>query len=311
MNKTGFTALNHRRYVRLFVAVTLLLLVATVLYFAINRGTTLIRMRAERNGDAVSVEKLWEEGKYNSLAKVAENLLIEDPMNKDALLFAGYSRYFLAISRLLAEERTRDLDLTIRHLRLLLAHGDTPHPERVHYVLGKAYLLKGQYWSDLAVKYLSLSIDYGYEPDDIYEYLGKAYATMGRNEDSLKWYLKAAEKYSTDRLFITLGEEAFKLGYYNDAAEYYHKAVELSHDDSLKKKGLLQLGQLYYDVGNYKEARKILERLVDMDSNNKEYLFLFAETLYALGESYKARVFWLKVTRIDPLHKGALLRLYD
>lgn len=279
--------------------------------FALRRGADLIQRRSSEVGTAASVEDLWAEGDYADVARLAEERLRLDPMDRNALLFAGYSRYFLAISRLAAEERNSDLDSAVGHLRLLRARGGTPHPERVDYMLGKAYLIKGIYWSDLAVEYLESALRAGYEPEDIHEFLGRAYSALGDVNSALQWYEKAAEYHPTDRLLITLGGEAFKLGLYDEASEYYRRAVDVSRDDSVKEQGLSQLGRLYYDVGNYEAAREVLERLIDMESGNENYLFLLAETYYELGMSGKARSYWFAVTRIDPRHVGALRRLYD
>ena len=255
MNRRAFTTLGHKRRIRLVIAAVSLVFVGFIVYLALDRGADLLRKRAGKANDIVSVEDLWEDGRYSTLTEVAEEHLLTEPMDRDALLFAGYSRYFLAISRMSTEERTNDLNQAIRHLRLLLARGGTPNPERVEYMLGKAYLAKGKYWSDLAVQYLRSALASGYEPADIYEYLGRAYSAMGGVDSALKWYLKALAKSPTDRLLLTIGEQSFKLGRYNDAAEYYRQAIEKSRDDSLKKRGLLQLGQLYYDVGNYEMAK--------------------------------------------------------
>ena len=307
MIRSGFSASRRRRWFRLLVILTS----GALVFLALRRGAGLIQRRTQGAKNVVSVEDLWNKGDYADVSAIAEKRLDIDPMDRDALLFAGYSRYFLAISRLSTEERNSDLDLAIRYLRILQARGGTPYPERVDYVLGKAYLTKGRYWSDLAVKYLSSALDAGYEPDDIHEYLGRAYSEVGDVDVALKWYEKAAEDHPTDRILITLGTEAFKLGRYDEAAAYYNRAVKVSRDDSLKKKGLSQLSQLYYDLGNYEMAREVLESLVSMESGNEDYLFLLGETYHELGMKSEARSYWFAVTRIDPGHVGALKRLYD
>jgi tetratricopeptide (TPR) repeat protein len=267
--------------------------------------------RTNISRNVISISELWDEGKYNEVITIAEDRLANNPMDRDALLFAGYSRFFLAISRLSVEERNIDLDAAVRHLRLLKARGGTPHPERVDYILGKAYLLKGTYWADLAIYYLQASLDAGYKSEDSYEFIGRAYSQLGDIESALKWYELAAESHPTDRLLITLGEEAFKLGHYDDAAEYYRLSIDGTKDESLKKRGLSQLGQLYYDVGNYTMARGVLESLVSMEPDNQDYQFLLGETYHELGMDREARSTWFIVTRINPRHVGALHRLYD
>ena len=134
---------------------------------------------------------------------------------------------------------------------------------------------------------------------------------MEEPEKALSWFQKAAESHPTDRLLLTLGEEAFKLGHYDDAADYYRQSIKSTRDESLKKRGLSQLGQLYYDVGNYSMARGVLESLVSMEPGNQNYQFLLGETYHELGYEKEARNVWHAVTRINPKHVGALHRLYD
>lgn len=311
VREIGFSAASRRRAIRFAVVSSWLAAFVLLGIFALRRGADLIQRRASAVSTALSVEDLWARGDYADVSRLAEERLAVDTMDRDALLFAGYSRYLLAISRLSAEERDSDLDLAVGYLRLLRARGGTPHPERVDYVLGKAYLTKGRYWSDLAVQYLESAVDAGYEPEDIHEFLGRAYSALGDVNSALEWYEKAAEYNPTDRLLITLGREAFKLGLYDKAADYYQRAVQVSRDDLVKEQGLFQLGRLYYDVGNYEEARKILEILIDMEGGNENHLFLLAETYYELGMTRQARSYWFAVTRIDPRHVGALRRLYD
>ena len=309
MARRGFT--SRRRPLRILIAVIAAALIGGLVYLSINRSARLFRQRSENTGEVISISSLWDEGRYGEVAVIAESRLLNDPMDHDALLFAGYSRFFLAISRLSAAERNADLDSSIGYLRLLKARGDTPNPERVDYVLGKAYLYKGPFWSDLAVDYLMASLEAGYDAIDIYEHMGRAYSEIGRRAEALEWYEKAARSNPTDRLLITLGEEAFELGSYDRAAEYYRMAIEATRDDSLEKRGLSQLGQLYYDVGNYTTARGVLESLVEMEPGNEDYQFLLGETYLELGMTAEARRAWHAAARINPRHIGALRRLYD
>ncbi len=275
-----------------------------------TRGARLFQQRSKNADEVVSISALWDDRLYGEVAELAETRLQNDPMDRDALLFAGYSRFFLAISRLSTAERNADLDASIRYLRLLKTRGDTPDPERVDYVLGKAYLYKGTFWADLAVHYLTASLEAGYQAPDTYEHLGRAYSEMGNRENALAWYEKAAQTNPTDRLLLTLGEEAFSLGSYDKAAEYYLQSIDATKDESLEKRGLSQLGQLYYDVGNYTMARGVLESLVEMEPGNENYQFLLGETYHELGMRSEARRAWHATARINPRHIGALSRLY-
>lgn len=309
MTRTGFT--RHRHKAKKLILSTAFIAVIIILGAALYRGADMFHRRTEQKNDTTTISQLWDEGRYAEVALTAEDILSKNQMDRNALLYAGYSRFFLAISRISAEERTQDLDRSIKYLRLLKVRGDTPNPERVDYVLGKAYLLKGRYWADLAVKYLLSSLDGGYKAEDSYEFIGRGYSEMGDSERALEWYERAADDHPTDKLLLTLGQEAFSLGLYDQAARFYRRMIDETKDESLKKRGLSQLGQLYYDVGNYAMARGVLERLVELEPRDANYRFLLGETYYELGMDAEARRSWLAVTRIDPEHVGALRRLYD
>jgi tetratricopeptide (TPR) repeat protein len=294
----------------LLLVITLILLVGAVAA-SLLRGADLFKKRVDGYREQLSIGRLWEEGRYAEIADIAEARLEKSPVDTGALLYSGYAHFYMAISRLSAEERLADLEKAITRLRLLKALDMTDRPERIDYILGKSYLLKGAYWADLAALYLESSLTAGYLASDSYEFIGRAHSALGNLEIALEWYAKAAESYPTDRLFLTLGREAFQLGRYNESESYYLRGIEETRDEALRKRGLSELGRLYYDVGNYARARDVLEELVILEPNDPEIHFLIGETYLALEDEDSARRSWFRVTRIDPGHVGALRRLYD
>ena len=283
----------------------------TLIYLAVSKGVLLFREKINISGSVVTISDLWQLGNYAEVAAVAEKELKEHPLDRSALIYAGFAHFHLAIARLSAEERNSDLDMAIAYLRLLKAIDDTDNPGQVDYILGKAYLLKGTYWADLAIKYLQASLDLGYESDDSFEFMGKAYSMLGDVENALFWYELAAETHPTDRLLITLGDEASRLGRYESAVEYYKQSIDTTKNEELKSRALSHLGQLYYDVGNFLMAKEVFETLVSIEPNNQDYQFNLGETYYQLGMNTEARNAWFAVFRINPEHIGVLHRLYD
>jgi len=278
---------RRRKLRNILYAALVLVSFAALIYLAVRKGVLLFRERSGIFGDndIITVSDLWQLGNYVEVAATAEKELEKNPLDRNSLLYAGFSRFYLAIARLSAEERNSDLDRAIAHLRLLKAAGGADNPAQVDYVLGKAYLFKGKYWADLAIRYLQTSFDSGYESEDILEFIGRAYSMLDEVENALLWYELAAEKHPTDRLLITLGNEAFKLGRYESAAEYYKRSIDTTKDEELKNKGLSYLGQLYYDVGNFIMAKDIFETLVDIEPNNQDYQFGLGEIYRQLGIS--------------------------
>lgn len=286
---------------------------AILAYLALSKGVLLFRKQSiiSGNNDAITLVDLWQLGSYAEVIIIAENELEKHPLDRSALLYSGFAHFHLAIARLSVEERNSDLDTAITYLRLLKAIGTTDNPAQVDYILGKAYSLKGRYWADLAIRYLQASFDSGYKSDDSLEFMGRAYSMLGDVEDALFWYELAAETHPTDRLLITLGDEAFKLGRYESAVGYYRRSIDITKDEELKIKGLSHLGQLYYDVGNFLMAKEVFETLVNIEPDNQDYQFNLGEVYHQLEMNIEARNAWLAVFRINPKHVGALNRLYD
>jgi len=286
---------------------------SALIYLAVNKGVLLFKERSiiSRDNDATMIVDLWQLGDYAEVAAIAEKELERHPLDRSALLYAGFSHFHLAIAKLSVEERNLSLNTAIAYLRLLKAIGDTNNPAQVDYILGKTYLLKGRHWADLAIKYLQASFNSGYKSDDSLEFMGRAYSMLGDVENALFWYELAAETHPTDRLLITLGDEAFKLGRYESAVEYYKRSIDITKDEELKSKGLSHLGQLYYDVGNFLMAKEVFETLVNIEPDNQDYQFNLGEVYHQLGMNIEARNAWFAVFRINPRHVGALHRLYD
>jgi len=314
MARIGIASISRRKKLRGVLYVGLVLgFLATLVYLALGKGVSLFREKTNIAGDkgGITIADLWRFGNYAEVASIAEAELEEHPLSKSALLYAGFSRFHLAIASLSTEERNSDLNMAIAYLRLLKAIGDISNPGQVDYILGKAYLLKGTYWSDLAIRYLQASLDSGYNSIDSFEFMGRAYSMLGDVEKALYWYELAAETHPTDRLLITLGDEAFKLGRYESAVEYYKRSIDTTKNEELKSKGLSHLGQLYYDVGNFLMAKEVFEKLVNIEPDNQDYQFTLGEIYHQLGMNIEARNAWLAVFRINPRHVGVLHRLYD
>ena len=279
--------------------------------FALYSGAGIFRTILQKKNQDYSISELWSKQEYGTILELTERTLEESPLDPVALMFRGYSYFLLALSRVSVENRNADLDKSIYYLRQLKALPDFGEKSEIDYILGKTYLFKGHYWADMAIRYLNNAYNAGNNAPDLLEFIAKAYYELGELDMAYQWYKIAEEKYPTDRLFMALGNVAFKLGDYEESAQYYIRSVETTKDDLLKKTGLFQLAQLYYDIGNYLKGLEVLEYLVSMQEKNYEFWFLLAETYYELGKTTEARRAWHTVTRINPEHVGALRRLYN
>jgi len=291
-----------------------LLLTVMVLSFSlwgILRGSVFFNSQLKSQPTDLNLLRLWNLRDYDSILELTEASLAVNPMDIYSLIFSGFSEYQKAISQIAVDEVDYYLDKAVLDLRKALIIKDTPQKKLVYYILGKSYLYKGKYYADLSIKYLQLAIDAGYENLDSYEFLGEAYSNLGDYEKSISCYETALKKFKSDRLYLKIAEDSFKFREYDKAAEYYTILVDRTHDESLRKKGLFQLGKLYYDIKNLSKAEETLITLTDMDSTVAEAYFLLGEINFLKNNKKAARKYWHQTLRIDPEHRGARLRLYN
>ena len=296
-----------RRWLIVLAAFTGLVVAVWGLTNGYRRYRRNIRVQQDQEG----IVDLWEKQDYETILSLGESTLSESPLDVGALAYAGYSSYYLAVSRKSQEERNSFLDRAIRHLRLRNVTVSDDLTPMIDYVLGKAYYLKGPSYADLADYYLRRSLDAGYRNDDTYEFLGQAASALGDYKTSLDWFTLAARDRPTDRLLLRMGEDSISLGRYDDAAAYFMRSLDVTRDDALRKKGLFQLGKLYYDMKNFTRARDTLAELAELAPDDAEAHFLLGEVYFELGDMASARREWFRTTYIRPDHRGALLRLYD
>ncbi len=291
--------------------VIFLLLSITIALFGIIRGASYFSSRINSQPSTQSLRSLWQKGDYLSVLNITDSNLEQNPMDAHSLFFRGLASYYTAVSQISAEDESLYLNNAIVSLRKLLIRPDAPKIEIVYYVLGKSYLMKGRYYANTALEYFQKARDAGYENSDTFEFMGEAYSILGNFEKSIEYYEKALNNNNSDRLYLKIAEDCFNFGEYNKSAVYYNELLKRTNDESLKKKGLFQLGKLYYDIENFKMAEETFQKLNAIDPGVAESHFMLGETYFYLNDMTEARREWHRTLRIDPEHRNARLRLYN
>ncbi|MBI9099577.1 MAG: tetratricopeptide repeat protein [Spirochaetaceae bacterium] len=286
---------------------TIILLIALLALF---KGAAGLNQNLTTQIDSVDISLIWESGDYDRIIELTEQELEENPLDTIALIYCGFSYFYKGVSQVSNERAIPLLDRAIFLLRKVLVQEDVPMKSRIYYILGKAYLHKNYYYSDLAVFYLGKSIEDGYVNDDSFEYMGQAYSLLGDYNQSINFYLKALEINATDMLYLKISEDYIRNRMYDESEKYLKLMIDTTRDELLKKKGLFQLANLYYDMKNYSRAETVLLELIGLEKGNENYHFLLGEVYFFLNDIPKARSEWHKTARINPKHVGALRRLY-
>jgi len=291
--------------------ILLLLLIALLLYFALTSGSQRFAETLNSKAETPEMFRLWDEGKYSELFDFTRQQQEIYPLDKDLLFLEGASSFYIAISRISTEEKMDYLNHAILTLRKLITLNPTSYLAQAHYLLGKAYLGKGSYYADLAVKNLLESIQLEYVNTDSYEYLAEAYSLVGEYEKSLFYLHEVLEYSSSDKVLVKLAENSYLNSDYQQAEDFFLKALEQSQDEILKKDVLFQLGSMYFNLKNYIQAEKVLSQYLEIDYNNRDAHFMLGETYFYLGDNRAARLEWHRAERIDPYYRPVLIRLYN
>lgn len=140
---------------------------------------------------------------------------------------------------------------------------------------------------------------------------------LGRYDESAGVYEKAKEMRRDDEKYLDpfikgklanmhaeLGKIYKDLGLYDDAAEEYKKALNLRPEFIDIR---VNLGVVYRNGKNYQQSVKELEEAINLNPDFPDGITQLGLTYYAMGQLDKAKHEWLKVLRIRPGDKMAMM----
>lgn len=272
----------------------------------------------QHNKDKITIKNLkekWLEYDYSGLYEIGKSFLQENPYNNTALTYYSYACFYLAVSQNDTFQAQEYLDECINNLRLASYDASKSLLPQLQYMLGKAYFYKNTistyYYADLAVKYLTLARENGYEADDIAEYLGLSYASLGMTMESISAFTEALLVRESDTLLLSIAEQYYKANQYGASEQYLYRVITNSENEEIITKSKILLGQINIDKENYDEAMKIYNDIILANDN-------CADAHYGIGIIYekqnnlvKARAEWRKTLKIQVNHAGALKKLSD
>ena len=262
-----------------------------------------------------TIKQSWNSYDYQMVYEQGKIFLQDKPYNNTALTYYGYACFYLAVSQIDNYRAQEYLDECINNLRLAMYDASKSLLPQLQYMLGKAYFYKNTvttyYYADLAIKYLNLAKQNGYVADDISEYLGLSYASLGMTMESIGAFTEALIVRESDSLLLSIGEQYYKAGQIDAAKQYLFRIIDNSSNDEIILKCKLLLGNIYIDTN---EIDKALEQFNDVIKTNDDS----ADAHYGLGLIYEkqdnlvaARAEWRKVRKIQPNHAGALKKLSE
>jgi len=293
------------------IVFTILLLISILIFIIIN-GNSPNKIFSTKivSQEDITLDTLWDEGKYKELTERCEEIMITDPLNPEALIYNGFSYFFLGIAQFTLEDQLPLLDSAIINLRKALLLRSSPLSGKVNYILGKSYYHKGRFYLDQAIFYLNKSISLEYLNSDTYKYLGLSYSELGFYDEGIKYFLMSGEDEKDDMLYLVIGQTYHKLGDNTNSELYLKRAIEINDDLRVEIKSRFLLGKIYYENDELQKAEDQYNLILDKDPKSADAHYYLAEIYLKRENTIKARAEWRKTLELDPSHYGALLRLY-
>ncbi|MCQ2597973.1 MAG: tetratricopeptide repeat protein [Treponema sp.] len=313
--KNENTAKRKSHIVRnILISVALIVVIATVISFSVFGIIKLNRNRIT----ARTLARYWSEtdfSKYEKIYNDGKLLLQNEPFNNTALIYYGYSCFYLAVSQTDSSEIQKYLDECISSLRLAIYSAREKTLPQIHYMLGKAYFYKNKiaenFYADLTIENLNKALVLGYEADDIYEYLGMSYAALGKTTESIAAFSEALLVRESGNLLVSIAEQYMKNGMTSSSKQYLYRVINSSDNDLLIEKSRIMLANIYLEEENYEDAQKEFEEVLKNNKNSDDAHYGIGVIYEKQGNLVLARSEWRNTLKIRANHQGALKKLSE
>ncbi len=297
-----------RNIIRVAVVILIMSAIAFATVFFIKRYTR----------DRITIKTIkeaWESYDYQKVYELCKVFLQDDTYNNSALTYYSYACFFLAQSQTDTQQAQSYLDECINNIRVALYEADKTLIPQLQYMLGRAYFYKNtittHYYADLAVKYLLLAKENGYKADDIAEYLGLSYASLGMTMESIAAFTEALLVRESDSLLLAIAEQYYKANELNAAEQYLFRIIKNSDNEDIVLKSENLLGTIYIDKEDYEGALKEFENVLKKNENSADAHYGIGVIYEKQGNIVKARSQWRKALKIQVNHADALQKMSE
>lgn len=256
-----------------------------------------------------SVYADWTAEHYLESYLKASEILARRPLDGEMLALKGFSAYYLSAAQVDSTEAQTYLVESIVSLRNAWHRVAQQERVPIAYVLGKAYYQRGFYYADLAMRYLDYANAAGASYPDLHEFRALAASLLGNHEVAIRAFTESLTTEPSDLLLFTLATSYAKNGDMEKAKQYFREADRTTKDELLSLRCKAELGLMFLTEGKIDEAEAEFILILEKDANS-------ADALYGLGVVYdsrqdlvKARSYWRKAVRVNPMHAGARQKL--
>lgn len=268
------------------------------------------RFLFSRSDSTAYLAKMWSLQDYEKVYTAASNILDKRFLDNAALTYKGYSGFYMAVGGDDPKIALDYLDSAIISLRLAMVQAKKNVLPQIEYMLGKSYFYKDtmasyHYYADLSLQYLLDARRLGYKAQDIPEYLGLSYASLGMTNESIAAFTEALLSRESDVLLLAIAQQYYKNHQYPAAKQYLSRVETLSENDDIKMKAYILLGNIALEEEDYDMAKDKFSLVLDMDKNSADSYYGLGVVYEKKGDLARARSMWRTALRLQNTHAGA------
>ncbi|WKC79161.1 tetratricopeptide repeat protein [Borreliella turdi] len=312
------------RYLRYIVYLFMIFIFVFLIYYILSYFKSFSNSYLKAGPTEVDLLLLWDKKEYKEIIDYAENDIKNHRFDFNLNLLLGFSYFYYSLIVNEGYLKGEFLDKSIERLRFLISINNGVSIGPLYYILGKAYSHKGEFYSELAVKFLkkALSIDnfdFMNIKEDIFEYLGYSYQLLRDYRSSLKFFEKAYNENKSDLVLWSLAYVNYKLNDVNKSIEYIKKIIKEEQeklskgektDENLIQKVYLLYGDILLDKGDYDNAFNYYNKVLEINSSNSSVYVKIGDIYRKRDKDYpKARKYWREALNLNPYLESARERL--
>ena len=175
------------------------------------------------------------------------------------------------------------------------------YPRSAKYYYNLAYVQSLQNKKAEAMKNLEKSLNFGAEKASTYRYIARLYEDMGDLNGAEMALRKALQEVPRNtEILSALSKVLISRSKWNDAIFHLQKTIDLSTGKLEKANAYYNLGRVYFEIGNYKNAMFVLEKAYALDPKNTAFIALLGKVYADAGHPHKSIDLYKKELRDNP-----------
>ncbi len=299
-----------KKILLLVVGVLIVSTLVTVVLVLKNTSNIPSEQSVETSAEiVVDYAVFWDAEDYLNVYNKSVLTLNGNPLDHEALIFNGFSAFYLAVSQDEFEQKNRFLHESILSLRKALVVEPFRKNADVYYILGKAYYQLGYFFQTESLTHLKKTVDLGYHSYDVFEYLGLIEASFSRFESAAQYFKKSIQLNNRDLVNLALANTYDMSSNIDGALQVVADVIKVSKDKIALEKAYVKKADLLIKKKQYDDALEACNKAIEINSSSADAYFFLGEIFSSKGDTVKARAQWRQAFVLDSKHTGAISRL--